>query len=222
MPKHLFKKGVKNVRRKEHKIEDNIEKKHCPTCDTWKCLDEYTKQSSSWDNLARMCRKCFNDYKREKRKTKKYIEKDKEYYKNYCESGRRKETDRLRYIEKKEEIIEKVIAYNKKKYHTDSYYKLKTTLRNRVGKVLREAKVKKNHKSMDLIGASPSFVMGYLEAKFTEGMTWENHGEWHIDHVQPCCSFDLTSEEEQKKCFHYSNLQPLWAKDNLAKGGKLI
>ena len=48
---------------------------------------------------------------------------------------------------------------------------------------------------MDLIGASPSFVMGYIEAKFTEGMTWENHGDWHIDHIQPCCSFDLTDEE---------------------------
>ena len=80
--------------------------------------------------------------------------------------------------------------------------------------------IKKNHKSMDLIGASPSFVMDYLQAKFTEGMTWENHGDWHIDHIQPCCSFDLTDEEEQKKCFHYTNLQPLWAIDNLKKGGK--
>jgi len=76
---------------------------------------------------------------------------------------------------------------------------------------------------MDLIGASPSFVMGYLEAKFTEGMTWENYGHgWHVDHILPCCSFDLTKEEEQKKCFHYSNLQPLWAEDNLKKGGKYI
>ena len=59
--------------------------------------------------------------------------------------------------------------------------------------------------------------MGYLEAKFTEGMTWENHGLWHIDHIKPCSSFNLLIEDEHHKCFHYSNLQPLWAKDNLSK-----
>ena len=53
----------------------------------------------------------------------------------------------------------------------------------------------------------------------TEGMSWENHGDWHVDHIRPCCSYDLTIEEEQKKCFHYTNLQPLWAEENLSKGG---
>ena len=59
--------------------------------------------------------------------------------------------------------------------------------------------------------------MGYLDAKFTDGMSWENHGEWHIDHILPCASFNLLIEDEQRKCFHYTNLQPLWAKDNLSK-----
>ena len=71
-------------------------------------------------------------------------------------------------------------------------------------------------------GCSPIFLISYLESKFTEGMTWDNHGEWHIDHIIPCCSFNLENEEEQKKCFHYTNLQPLWAKDNLRKGGKIL
>ena len=65
-----------------------------------------------------------------------------------------------------------------------------------------------------------NFLQCYLEGKFTEGMTWENHGKWHIDHIKPCCSFNLEDEEEQKKCFHYTNLQPLWATDNLVKSGK--
>ena len=69
-------------RRREHKIENNIERKYCSTCDTWKVLNEYNRQSSSWDNLCRMCRKCFNDYRREKRTTPQYIEKDREYYEN--------------------------------------------------------------------------------------------------------------------------------------------
>ena len=102
-------------RRKEHNIENNIEKKHCPTCDSWKAL---------------------NEYKRKKRETPQYKNKDREYYKKYKESGRRKETNALRYKEKKHEIIKYQVAYNKKRYHNDPYFKLKCTLRNRVGRVL--------------------------------------------------------------------------------------
>ena len=51
-------------------------------------------------------------------------------------------------------------------------------------------------------------------------MSWDNYGDWHIDHIRPCCSFDLSKIEEQEKCFHYSNLQPLWAEENMTKGGK--
>ena len=68
------------------------------------------------------------------------------------------------------------------------------------------------------MGCSVSFLKGFLEAKFKEDMTWENHGEWHIDHIKPCLSFNLLDEEKQKKCFHYTNLQPLWADENLSKG----
>jgi hypothetical protein len=57
---------------------------------------------------------------------------------------------------------------------------------------------------------------------FTEGMSWDNYGEWHIDHILPCSSFDLADIEQQKICFNYKNLQPLWAEDNLRKGAKII
>jgi hypothetical protein len=67
-----------------------------------------------------------------------------------------------------------------------------------------------------------AFLKGYLAGKFKDGMTWENHGEWHIDHIKPCASFNLLDEGEQKKCFHYTNLQPLWASENLSKGCKFI
>jgi hypothetical protein len=56
-----------------------------------------------------------------------------------------------------------------------------------------------------------------LEEQFEDGMTWENHGEWHIDHRRPCASFDLVDEEEQRICFHHTNLQPMWGTENLSK-----
>jgi hypothetical protein len=75
---------------------------------------------------------------------------------------------------------------------------------------------------MGLIGCSVPQLRKHLEAQFTEGMTWDNHGEWHIDHIKPCASFDLTDAEQQLECFNYTNLQPLWASDNLSKGAKVL
>lgn len=74
-----------------------------------------------------------------------------------------------------------------------------------------------------MLGCDFEFFINYIESKFLSGMTWQNHTRtgWHIDHIMPCASFDLTDPEQQKKCFHYSNLQPLWAEDNLRKGDKV-
>jgi len=209
-------------RRKEHIFEDNIEKKHCPTCDTFKELIEFTKQSSSWDKLCRMCRTCMCNYKNNKRNNDpKYSEKDKLYNEYYKSSGRRKEVSATRYINKRELIIKQCTEYNKKKYKEDPYYRLVFLMRTRIGKVLRERNIGKQDKSYDLLGCSKREFIEYFENLFTDGMSWEKVGkEIHIDHIKPCCSFDLTKEEEQKKCFHFTNLQPLWAEDNLSKGGK--
>jgi len=65
------------------------------------------------------------------------------------------------------------------------------------------------------------FLKKWLTFLFTENMSWDNYGKWHIDHVKPCNSFNLAEESEQKICFNWKNLQPLWAKDNLEKGGKI-
>ena len=62
--------------------------------------------------------------------------------------------------------------------------------------------------------------MYHIQNKFTEGMLWDNYGLWHIDHIRPCSKFDLSKPKEQRKCFHYSNLQPLWAIDNIRKGSR--
>ena len=78
-----------------------------------------------------------------------------------------------------------------------------------------------------LLGCSIEFLKQHLESQFTDGMNWANYGKWHIDHILPCASFDKSKPEEQSKCFNYSNLQPLWALDNMCKSkprfkGKMI
>lgn len=126
------------------------------------------------------------------------------------------------YQEHKKETIIQNTQYQINKCKIDPPFKLERNLRSRLYSALKSKNAKKSTKTLDLIGCSTSFLMGYLEAKFTEGMTWEKYGEFHIDHIKPCSKFNLLDEEEQKKCFHYTNLQPLWAKDNLIKGGKFI
>jgi hypothetical protein len=80
--------------------------------------------------------------------------------------------------------------------------------------------VHKTATTMKLVGCSRTQLRDHLAGLFSDGMTWENYGEWHIDHIQPCASFDLTDPEQQKLCFHYTNLQPLWGQDNLSKGAR--
>lgn len=72
-----------------------------------------------------------------------------------------------------------------------------------------------------LLGCTGEEFKHHLESKFQPGMSWENMSGWHIDHIRPCVSFDLTDLEEQKRCFHFSNLQPLWALENQKKWTKL-
>jgi hypothetical protein len=71
--------------------------------------------------------------------------------------------------------------------------------------------------TMKLVGCSVEFLKQHLEKQFKKDMSWSNYGKWHIDHIKPCSKFDLSKPEEQRKCFHYTNLQPLWAKENYSK-----
>lgn len=149
---------------------------------------------------------------------------------------RQKNQDKIKEYQNKPEVIDRRKANklkNKEKINAnkrykeklrrniDPTYKLITNQRTRITGILKKHKT---NKTLDLLGCSAQFLRSYIEDKFLEGMTWDNYGQygWHVDHITPCSSFDLTDIEQQKKCFHYTNLQPLWAIDNLQKSNKLF
>ncbi len=97
--------------------------------------------------------------------------------------------------------------------------KMASRLRCRIGKVIKCKSLIKTQSSLNLLGCSLPFFIGYMEAQFKDGMTWENYGQWHIDHKIPLAS--VTNEDDLIKLCNYKNLQPLWAKENISKGDKI-
>ena len=95
-------------------------------------------------------------------------------------------------------------------------------LSKRVRNALKAVYVKKVAKTKNLVGCEISFLKKYIETKFKKGMSWKNYGKWQLDHIRPCASFNLQDPAQQKECFHYSNLQPLWAKENREKSDKIL
>lgn len=115
----------------------------------------------------------------------------------------------------------KIAKQQNERYHSDPAYKLQKDMRNRLKSALKTQNARKDGKLWELLGCDASTLRRHIEQQFTEGMTWENHGDWHVDHKMPIALFDLHDPEQQRLCFHYSNLQPLWAKDNQSKGGRV-
>ena len=125
--------------------------------------------------------------------------------------------------ENKEYQRQKTNVYAKERRKTDKRYRLVLKLRSMIHHALRRQNAPKSQKTYELLGCNDETFKEYIQSKFTEGMSWENRGfrTWHIDHIIPINSFDLTDPEQQRKCFHYTNLQPLWWLDNLRKGDRL-
>ncbi len=166
-----------------------------------KPLDDFPKRKESKDGRRGHCISCEKLRKKEYRL--KYPNVDKEYF--------------LKNINKIREYRKNL---EKRKRNNDSLYKLKHNLRVRTCEYFKIIKVTKRNKTFSMIGITPSELKNYIENKFTEGMNWDNYGKWHIDHIIPLNSVD--SEEEIIKLCHYTNLQPLWAADNIRKKDKTV
>jgi hypothetical protein len=120
---------------------------------------------------------------------------------------------------KKEEVIQRRRERNKLRWKADTNFKIASLLRDRLYKGLRSKGIKKTTSATDLVGCDIHTLKQHIEMQFLLGMSWDNynHSTWHVDHIKPVNTFDLTDIEQQKECFHYTNLRPLWSKDNLSR-----
>ena len=148
------------------------------------------------------------------------LKKQREYL--ATEEGRAKERNRMRIVNasgyyRTPEQRKRKAEYIRQRRQSDIQQWIKDRLRKRLWDCLGNAVGKR---SKELTGADIDVVKAHLERQFVDGMTWENRGAWHVDHIRPCASFDLTDPKQQRQCFHYTNLQPLWAEDNLAKSDR--
>lgn len=204
--------------------------KRCAACNNVKPTTEFEKLSKSKDGLRYSCRECrnveyINNHQHNIKRSKKNYEKNKdeislknkeyklkhiEYYKNY---------DKKYYQENREKIKLKSKEYLYRKIEEDIGFKILQRCRARLYQAIKG--YVKSARTQELIGCTVNELRNHLESQFKEGMSWDNYGEWHIDHIIPCASFDFSKEEDQYKCFNYTNLQPLWAEENFAKKDKI-
>jgi len=179
--------------------------KQCTKCRQELTLDKFAPDRRRRDGVRSWCRRCERaadnrvyDPEKYRKNRNKILSRMNAYYQH---GGQAKNT-----------------AYIRKRRSIDPGFRLLTNMRRRIALALR--RTKKQDTTLSLCGCSLSALKSHLAKQFSNGMTWENYGQWHVDHIRPCCSFDLTDANQQKECFHFSNLQPLWAGDNMTKHTK--
>lgn len=204
--------------------------KRCKKCNQLKPCSEFVKCKTCKNGVRGECNQCFSKrnlksyYKnREKineRRRLSYTGTTEEIrirQKNWSKDNpdKMKVYQNRKYLKHKDKIIKTSMKWNYHKLKTDPLFKLRNTLRSRIYNFLKSKGLRKKSSTESIIGCSKEFFKEHLQKMFVDGMSWENHGEWHIDHIIPLANG--TNEEEIYKLFHYSNMQPLWGKDNLKK-----
>ena len=171
-----------------------IECKHCNSVFSSKNRRLYCDQKCN--NKAHLKR----HPEREKARAKKYREANIEKIKDCSKEWRLKNKQKI------------------KEYQSIPNNRIANNIRSRISRAVKRGL--KCGSAIDSLGCSIEQLKLHLQSNFVNGMTWDNYGEWHIDHIVPLISFDLSNLEHFKVACHYTNLQPLWAKDNISKGGR--
>ena len=224
--KHWLNANRREKRRIEREKKPISKFKNCTSCGKFleKSYKNFRYISKKNNNLRfrPVCRVCERILNSEYSKTPAGKLYKSEADKRYAASGKKKISQK-RYYDKNRKILnQKNIKRRAIKRKTDPHTKIRDNLSLRMRLALKEQNLTKRNTTAALVGCSIPFLKKYLENKFKKGMNWKNQGRygWHIDHIKPCASFDLSDPKQQLKCFNYKNLQPLWAEENIKKSNK--
>jgi membrane-associated HD superfamily phosphohydrolase len=156
-----------------------------------------------------------NNKKYMSKKSKDWYEQNKEHRKQYLKEYREKNIEKIREIKR---------TYEKTRKANDPIYKLINNFRTAIYQVLKENNVQKNGHYFDILKYTPEELIVHLENQFTDGMTWDNYGQWHVDHISPISLHNINEigDDEFMKCWSLSNLQPLWGDENIRKSNKVL
>lgn len=194
----------------------------------------FSKDRHKSDGLSTVCKLCKSAYRKNYyannaqqarkdslewyRQNKEYAkEKKREYYDSNLDKI--KLARKNKYWKDPESAKQAVKKYNRERARTDPVFRMASRCRKRIWAAFSGKGYSKKTRTFSMIGCTPEDLCSHLEAQFLEGMTRDNYGKWHIDHITPLAS--AATEEEVVALCHYTNLQPLWARDNLAKGARV-
>ncbi len=187
--------------------------KTCIKCKQPYSTTEFYKDKTRYDGLNNKCKLCC------KRQSKKYYSE----HTNECKQ-KFKPYNQQRYLDNKIKIKQQTVQYKKNRRKKDISFKLLDNCRRRLNYALKGNP--KSTNSIKLLSCTGEQLKLHLESLWLPEMSWNNYGngmnKWNIDHIIPCAKFNMVDPEQQKKCFHFSNLQPMWQKDNLTKSNKVI
>jgi hypothetical protein len=211
--------------------------KTCKKCNEEKPLDEFYNQKGTKDGKRPRCKVCTDAYtaeynkKNRERINERYRELRKEnpeQWREYIDSRRGRHQERMENDPEYAEVVREKNRVRQRRWKSQLNNRLISNLRTRLNEYASGKRTdyrnKYTSKTREFLGCSIEEFRKHLESQFTEGMTWDNYGYygWHVDHILPVDSFDMTDPEQQRKCFHYTNLQPLWAPDNFEKSNKIL
>ena len=222
---------------------DIVRTKKCSKCGEIKNLEtEFSKNKKFKDGYQYICKECA------KKRSKQWRQDNKEHVKEYKAQWKQNNPEyhaqwnvdnkehvkeyNAQYYQNNKEYAKEYSAqyyqnnrehlnqYQNEKYHSDPLYRMRRNIGNRTNQAFKAKSWHKNGGTEELLGCDWKTAFNHIQSKFKDGMSWDNKGEWHIDHIVPLdCARD---EEEMKKLCHYTNLQPLWATPNMSKSNKVL